>query len=988
MRTTSDCVDDQWFLTRVLLDLTSSRPGTVVNVQDEDGEFLLIQAAESLPNWLTPDTSNNRVWLYLGHLHIIPFHHRLSDPSEGGNREALAISLVRDDRIQTSADPEVERLAFERLRLYPQEASDHHHQCLAFLPAGAARLISSRPQIISKVVESLSTRDVVSLRACQKMARFGPLSQPEDRGTKGSSNQETTMEGTKDAKFGTSGGWDDKNKVGLYRVRMTRNLYAQLTYDRLFPPKAFGSEWQEQVEKYRIFLSGNPSSSHQQEQQEQGRNQQVSSSTQDSDKEIQMGKWRDLGSKITCGLEMLYQQSLERKSRSKRKRSDRVRSIFSRPRSTTGTLPEVEDEGEEERRMRNDPEYPKFVESLKRMGYFEREIQDSLRWKELERSALKTWVKMERSKGSSSSTRLNRSRRNPTMTGGEGGGSFSQEEIQSENEEEDEEEEEDVAEMIDSTLSTSASTPDPQPLCLDRPDQLEQDPEDWLNVTLQDLEEMFNHPSKEKASISNLYQGEGMTQEEREEREERKVVEELDRFANKMEGFVEREGDFEGVRFREEELDDLLDEEEEEEEEEEDDEDEDEEVKREKDRIARTKAREMISSMSVEQRYSAMEKLVAGIQPTEWGSNVAQPFQAESHRVGGVQSERTDEGRRGGGSSRLAQSLDREQERRRRSKETSEEEGEVSNQLVKGNDGNDFEEQERRRRVKEEMKRDSRWLSSQEIHYEGDSDSDRESLMDDSMDPEEDRKNRDRWLGLEREDLERSKRGKQAEDDDDEDHEIEFDHVDDDDDEEGEMKRFLEFTRKALGLSPEQYDMILNERKERGAFVPKFQNGGSSEQNKNKNDKEDKLKSPPSKPSRSPGTTKSARVDESPPQPPPSNKPKSKQQRQEGTELDTFEKVMSAMERKLDEKKKTSNPTSMEEEEEETLLRSQDQELVSKLVPSSSSSSSSQELKLNLVENFLRSFQSQNGEAGPVSNLAHSLGVRPLPRDDDMDVDF
>lgn len=33
----------------------------VCRVEDNDGEFLLIEAADYLPKWLNPDTSENRV---------------------------------------------------------------------------------------------------------------------------------------------------------------------------------------------------------------------------------------------------------------------------------------------------------------------------------------------------------------------------------------------------------------------------------------------------------------------------------------------------------------------------------------------------------------------------------------------------------------------------------------------------------------------------------------------------------------------------------------------------------------------------------------------------------------------------------------------------------------------------------------------------------------------------------------------------------------
>ncbi len=45
----------------------------MARVWDNDGEFLLIEAAYALPKWLKPETAANRVWLRNGLLHIAPF---------------------------------------------------------------------------------------------------------------------------------------------------------------------------------------------------------------------------------------------------------------------------------------------------------------------------------------------------------------------------------------------------------------------------------------------------------------------------------------------------------------------------------------------------------------------------------------------------------------------------------------------------------------------------------------------------------------------------------------------------------------------------------------------------------------------------------------------------------------------------------------------------------------------------------------------------
>ena len=66
-----DSVDDEWFVVFLLRSLTAAFPELTVAVSDGDGEFLLIEAALALPPWLEPDTSENRVFLRGGALHVV-----------------------------------------------------------------------------------------------------------------------------------------------------------------------------------------------------------------------------------------------------------------------------------------------------------------------------------------------------------------------------------------------------------------------------------------------------------------------------------------------------------------------------------------------------------------------------------------------------------------------------------------------------------------------------------------------------------------------------------------------------------------------------------------------------------------------------------------------------------------------------------------------------------------------------------------------------
>lgn len=80
-------------------------------------------------------------------------------------------------------------------------------------------------------------------------------------------------------------------------------------------------------------------------------------------------------------------------------------------------------------------------------------------------------------------------------------------------------------------------------------------------------------------------------------------------------------------------------------------------------------------------------------------------------------------------------------------------------------------------------------------HYEGNSDSDG-SLEGDEQDPEEERSDRRRWLELE-----------------------DAPEEDDGVDMANEIAGFLDFTRKELGITDEQYSHILKEREGRGGTL-------------------------------------------------------------------------------------------------------------------------------------------------------------------------
>lgn len=56
-----DSIEDEWLVVYLLRELTKQFPDLWVRVMDSDGEFLLAEAANALPPWLTPEVAENRV---------------------------------------------------------------------------------------------------------------------------------------------------------------------------------------------------------------------------------------------------------------------------------------------------------------------------------------------------------------------------------------------------------------------------------------------------------------------------------------------------------------------------------------------------------------------------------------------------------------------------------------------------------------------------------------------------------------------------------------------------------------------------------------------------------------------------------------------------------------------------------------------------------------------------------------------------------------
>lgn len=56
-----DSIEDEWVIVYLLRELTKKHKNVWAKAVDGDGQFLLVEAAATLPAWLEPEVADNRV---------------------------------------------------------------------------------------------------------------------------------------------------------------------------------------------------------------------------------------------------------------------------------------------------------------------------------------------------------------------------------------------------------------------------------------------------------------------------------------------------------------------------------------------------------------------------------------------------------------------------------------------------------------------------------------------------------------------------------------------------------------------------------------------------------------------------------------------------------------------------------------------------------------------------------------------------------------
>ncbi|KAG6017397.1 hypothetical protein E4U43_001430 [Claviceps pusilla] len=161
-----EAIEDEWLIVYMLRELTKVFPYLWVRIADTDGEFLLIEAANTLPNWINSDIDANRVWLHDAKLYLIPLQISQEQNHEniGKINMRQAVDYLRQKPNALLHFPSTEQEAFYRLRKYPDFVVASAHYSLVIVPRKIAYVLHTLPKSIAMAIEMFYLRDPVALQ--------------------------------------------------------------------------------------------------------------------------------------------------------------------------------------------------------------------------------------------------------------------------------------------------------------------------------------------------------------------------------------------------------------------------------------------------------------------------------------------------------------------------------------------------------------------------------------------------------------------------------------------------------------------------------------------------------------------------------------------------------------------------------------------------------------------------------------------------------
>jgi hypothetical protein len=221
-----ECVDDEWFIVYLVLQISKAFPEFIISVTDNDGQFMLMEAADHIDDWLGPENADNRVWIKEGLVHIIPYDEPGKLKSGGMKLNSALQCMFGATRTGVTLASEAFQRAIRARTtdVYPAKTLADAHTAMCIVPHWLSEVLQRHPNIVSRAVAAFCAADKDTLRkACTVV-------------TTSNSASVVTSTATKLALLTNNAIW-----VAV-PVRFTRALYAQLTFkDNFNPPRKYHS---------------------------------------------------------------------------------------------------------------------------------------------------------------------------------------------------------------------------------------------------------------------------------------------------------------------------------------------------------------------------------------------------------------------------------------------------------------------------------------------------------------------------------------------------------------------------------------------------------------------------------------------------------------------------------------------------------------------------------------------------------------------------
>ena len=225
-------------LVYILLNLSKKINAISISVTDNDGQFLLIEAADHLPDWLGPESAGNRVWLRCGQVIIVPY----DEPGrqrDGSIELSAALQYLRKKAAVPSQDSGPDSSWMKKMNkhirsrtidVFPAKATIQEHVVACILPKIISELLQKSPELISVAVSAFcSYNNNARLQQSRKRASCSSSSQSDK------SPRQPTLPLLLDSSL------SDATSLTVAPVRFTRALYAKLVFQKFHPPRKFHS---------------------------------------------------------------------------------------------------------------------------------------------------------------------------------------------------------------------------------------------------------------------------------------------------------------------------------------------------------------------------------------------------------------------------------------------------------------------------------------------------------------------------------------------------------------------------------------------------------------------------------------------------------------------------------------------------------------------------------------------------------------------------